>query len=120
MKLELEIIDIKDVQFANKTRINNRILEINQQELQNLLQQDKRFSRIDIELAHPGESCRILQVSDVIEPRAKVGEDVEDFPGAVGKHGTVGEGKRIADRAILRLWPSGICLSGLESDILLM
>ncbi len=56
------------------------------------MQEDKRFSRVDIELAHPGESCRILQVLDVIEPRAKTKGSGEDFPGALGKPGAVGEG----------------------------
>jgi len=36
---------------------------------------------------------RILQVLDVIEPRAKMGQSGEDFPGAVGKQITAGEGR---------------------------
>ena len=92
MRLELDILNIKDVQFAEKTTISDRVLYINRNELQKLLQQDKRLSKVDIELAHPGEKCRILQVSDVIEPRSKTSGDGEDFPGALGKQGTVGEG----------------------------
>ena len=92
MKLELDILNIKDVQFAKKTTISDRVLYINREELQKLLQQDKRLSKVNIELAHPGEKCRILQVSDVIEPRTKTSGDGEDFPGALGKLGTIGEG----------------------------
>jgi len=100
MKLELDILNIKDVQFGEKTTISDRVLYINRQELQELLQQDRRLSKVDIELTHPGESCRILQVSDVIEPRAKTSGDGEDFPGALGKQGTVGEGSTCVLRGV--------------------
>lgn len=93
MRLELSILDIKGVQFGDVTEIKDRVLQINDHELQSILEKDKTFIRVDIELAHPGESCRILQVADVIEPRCKVTGEIDDFPGALGKSGTVGEGK---------------------------
>ncbi|MFC1846061.1 glycine/sarcosine/betaine reductase component B subunit [Chloroflexota bacterium] len=93
MKLQLEIHNIHNIEFSEKTEIKAGTLSINHQELQNLLQQDKRLKKVDIELAKPGESCRILQVSDVIEPRIKINGDAEDFPGALGKQGTVGAGR---------------------------
>jgi len=91
MRLELHIVKIQDVQFENKTRIDNGVLYINRGELQELLQGDKRLGRVDIELARPGEKCRIVQVADVVEPRAKIGS--EDFLGSARKHTTTGEGK---------------------------
>ncbi|MFC1979808.1 glycine/sarcosine/betaine reductase component B subunit [Chloroflexota bacterium] len=92
MSLELDILNIQDVQFAEETVVRDHILYINYQELRELLQQDKRVSKVEIELAHPGENCRILQVADVIEPRAKTGGDSEDFPGVLSKQGTAGRG----------------------------
>ena len=53
MRLELNTLNIRDVQFADKTTIRDGILHINKRELQNLLQEDKRLSGVDIELAHP-------------------------------------------------------------------
>jgi len=93
MKLELDIINIKDVQFAEKTAISNGVICINHSELQELLQQDKRFSEVNIELAHPGESCRIVQVFDVTEPRCKIGGTGVNFPGVLDRVQTVGEGR---------------------------
>jgi glycine reductase len=93
MNLELEIINIKDVQFAEKTAISNEVLLINRRELQELLQQDKRFSSVDIELAHPGESCRIVRVFDVVEPRAKVTGTGQNFPGVLSRMAIAGEGR---------------------------
>lgn len=100
MKLELNVLNIKDVQFAEKTTISDKVLGINRHELQELLQQDKRLSKVDIELAHPGESCRILQVADVVEPRAKISGTSGDFPGALTKAGTAGEGKTCVLRGV--------------------
>jgi len=92
VRLELNIMNIKDIKFGEKTEISRGVLYINRSELQGILHQDKRLNRVDMELAHPGESCRILQVCDVIEPRAKI-SDGEDFPGALGRQETAGSGK---------------------------
>ncbi|MBW1766048.1 MAG: hypothetical protein JRJ65_03235 [Deltaproteobacteria bacterium] len=93
MKLELNVINIRDVKFGDKTEIKDRVLYIHRRELQDLLGEDERLGKVDIELAYPGESCRILQVVDVLEPRAKIEGPSEDFPGAIGKMGTAGAGK---------------------------
>jgi glycine reductase complex component B subunit alpha and beta len=92
MKLELDIVHINDIKFSEKSAIANGVLQVNRSELQDILQKDPRLSRVDIELASPGERCRILQVCDVVEPRAKNRGDGADFPGAIGKQGTVGDG----------------------------
>jgi glycine reductase len=91
MRLQLDILNIGNVQFADKTHIIDGVLNINPQELQTILKEDKRLSQIDVELTHPGEKCRIIQVTDVIEPRAKKNGGV-DFPGALGRYGMVGHG----------------------------
>ncbi len=100
MRLELNIVSIKDVNFGANTAIKDGVLQINQRELQELLKEDKRLGRVEIELAHPGEKCRILQTSDVIEPRSKLGESVKNFPGALDKHGTVGMGSTCVLRGV--------------------
>ena len=91
MRLQLDIINIERVQFGERTEIADSVLHINRRELQKLLEEDARFSQVEIELAHPGEKCRIIHVCDVIEPRAKTSGGV-DFPGALGEQGIVGQG----------------------------
>lgn len=93
MKLSLNVLIIQDVQFADRTEIADHVLHINRLELQQLLLEDQRFSNVEIELAHPGESCRILQVVDVVEPRAKIEGPSGDFPGAISKMESAGGGK---------------------------
>jgi glycine reductase len=58
-----------------------------------LLSEDKRLGDVTIEVAQPGDSCRIIRVADIIEPRAKIDDGGQDFPGAVGKQASAGQGK---------------------------
>jgi hypothetical protein len=87
MRLTLRKFKVNHVDFAEKTEFRNGILYINREELQALLLEDKSFAKIDIELVHPGESARILQVADIIEPRARL--DGGDFPGILDKTVTI-------------------------------
>lgn len=93
MRLDLDILCIRDVQLAGETAVRDHVLHVNGEELRSLLLQDLRFCDVRIELARPGEKCRILQVVDVIEPRAKTGDAGEDFPGVVGAQVTAGQGR---------------------------
>ena len=81
MKLEFHIVKIQDIQFGNDSNVDKGVLTINRDELKALLEGDRRLSKVDIEIAHPGEKCRILQVGDVIEPRFKMDGDQEDVLG---------------------------------------
>jgi len=93
MRLELGIIKIKDVQFGEETVIKDGTLYVNRNELIAIARQDDRLSEVDVELARPGESVRIIPVKDIIEPRVKVSGPGELFPGVIGKMGTVGSGR---------------------------
>jgi len=93
MRLELGIIKIKDVQFGDKTRVEDGTLVVDKKELINLLLQDDRLAEVDIDLARPGEEVRIIPVKDVIEPRVKVSGPGELFPGIIGRTSTVGSGR---------------------------
>jgi len=93
VKLELDIINIEGAEFGERTEIRERTLYINRSELISLLEEDKRLSKVDIEITHPGESCRILQVVDVVEPRTKIEGPCKDFPGALSEMAIAGEGR---------------------------
>lgn len=92
MQLELGKIKIKDVQFADKTFIDKGTLYINKQELQEYLKEDTNIQDVDIELARPGESVRIIPIKDIVQPRYKVKGSGQVFPGFIGGLETVGEG----------------------------
>lgn len=92
MKLNLDIHQIDQAVFGDKTTVSGGKLTVNRQELRKLLEGDTRLREVDIQLAAPGEKCRLTRVVDVIEPRAKIGDGGQEYPGALDRHGTVGRG----------------------------
>ncbi|MCC7106669.1 MAG: hypothetical protein IT307_16145 [Chloroflexi bacterium] len=107
MRLELDIFNIRDAQFAERTALTDGVLSIDRRQLREMLEEDRRLSRVDVELAHPGERCRILQVADVIEPRAKSNGSGSDFAGTLGPQGNVGEGRTCVLRGVAVVMSGG-------------
>jgi sarcosine reductase len=93
MNLELDILNIKDIRFGDKTSVKDAVLFINRDELQTLVAEDQGFSRVNIELAHPGENLRVVNVHNVVEPRAKMDGTGENFPGVLGQIEPAGNGR---------------------------
>ena len=91
MRLELGLIHIKDVRFGPRTAVADQILIIDREELTALLAQEPLFDAIEIQIAHPGELCRIIHVLDVVEPRYRLSGP--NFPGALEPMGLVGDGQ---------------------------
>jgi glycine reductase len=94
MRLELALTEIKDVRFARRTELDDGLLAVNRDELAELLGREPVFERVEIQLAHPGESCRIIHVLDVYEARHKI--NGPNFPGALDDFAPVGAGRTCA------------------------
>jgi len=95
MRLDFQIIKIRNIRFGKMTGVEQGVLTLNRDEIAKRLAEDKRFERVEIEIASPGDKCRILQVVDVIEPRAKIDPDPGNDLGAAGQHQATGIGKTI-------------------------
>lgn len=95
MKLELHKIAISKLQFGDATGVAGGTLTICKDELKALLMDDARIASVDFDLAHPGESTRIMPVKDAIEPRCKLEGPGGVFPGFIGPVETVGDGKTL-------------------------
>jgi glycine reductase len=95
MRLELRWSRVEEVVAAPATRLSGRRLEIDLDELRALLAGDARLARVRLDLAHPGERCRIGRVLDVVAPRAKV-DDGKDFPGVLSPLARAGDGATLA------------------------
>jgi glycine reductase len=91
MRLDLGLFHIEDISFGRQTTIEDRRLVIDRDELVALLREEALFDQVDIELAHPGESCRIIHVLDVVEPRYRMSG--VNFPGALDENALVGDGQ---------------------------
>jgi sarcosine reductase len=99
MRLDLGFVDIRDVRFGPHTVIEDNVLSIDREELTSLLEQEPLFNDVQVELAHPGESCRIISVLDVLEPRYRLSGP--NFPGALEPMGLVGDGHTRALKNVL-------------------
>ncbi len=86
MRLEVGNINIKDVQLAEKTEIKKGVLYVNAAELKAHLETDTRLGRVDVDVANPGDSTRIVRIEDAYEPMARTGNRKGEFPfpGALG------------------------------------
>ncbi|MDR1920416.1 MAG: glycine/sarcosine/betaine reductase component B subunit, partial [Candidatus Adiutrix sp.] len=96
MKLELHKITVSRLRFGDTTHMEGGALTVNAEELKALLLEDEALAGVEFELAHPGDSLRIMPVKDAIEPRCKISGPGEVFPGFIGPAETVGEGATLA------------------------
>jgi glycine reductase len=95
MRLELRWSDVDELVAAPATRLVGKRLEVNLDGLRELLSADSRLARVRLDLAHPGERCRIGRVFDVVAPRARA-DGGEDFPGVLGGVARAGDGRTSA------------------------
>jgi glycine reductase complex component B subunit alpha and beta len=84
MKLTVHDFDVRSLGFGPRTGLDGHHLTVNPDELIEHLARDPALASIDVRLARPGERTRIVNVLGITEPRAKVGDDVADFPGVLG------------------------------------
>ena len=93
MKLELGLVHVTDIQFGPESKVEGSVVYLNKEELTNMILEDENIKSVELEIARPGESVRIMPVKDVVEPRVKVEGRGGVFPGWTHKVDTVGEGK---------------------------
>lgn len=93
MRLELGYVQIDDIQFASESKVKDKTIYVNAEELKALLLEDESLESVSLEIARPGESVRIMPVKDVIEPRVKVNGGGNLFPGVLSKVEPVGSGR---------------------------
>ena len=94
MRLELANYQTQDIRFGDATQWRDGVLEVNKEGLLEVVRPDPLIAGVDLYIARPGESVRIITVRDVIEPRVKVGSDGVAYPGILGRSvATVGQGR---------------------------
>jgi glycine reductase len=92
MRLELRYHDVGSVELSTETSLIEGCLRIKRDALVGELLQDLRLADVELELVRPGESCRILGVFDIVEPRARLDPPGHDFPGVLSSIQSVGNG----------------------------
>ena len=99
-RLQIDYIHVKDVKFGERTALDHGVLTIDKQELLDMAGSEL-FGKLDIKLARPGESCRILGIHDVMQPRCKADAPETSYPGIWGKLAPVGEGRTVALKGVV-------------------
>ena len=69
-RLQIDYVRVNKVRFGEVTGLENGILTVNKEELIDMANSEM-FGTFDIKLAEPGESCRILAIHDIMQPRCK-------------------------------------------------
>ncbi|UOF89004.1 glycine/sarcosine/betaine reductase component B subunit [Fodinisporobacter ferrooxydans] len=70
MKLQINKFYVNDIQFAGKTEFRAGILTINYHELSDIAL-SLGYESVSLEIARPGENCRIVHIMDIVQPRWK-------------------------------------------------
>lgn len=99
-RLEIDYIKIKDVEFGEKTLLNDGKLVVNKDELLEICN-DPLFKDVDVKIVKPGEDTRILGIHDIMQPRCKADKPEESYPGIWGKLSVAGDGKTIALKGLV-------------------
>lgn len=96
LKLDLHKINIKGVEWGNKTTVNDGVLYVNRDEAITSCGEFPAVAGFSLHLARPGESVRIIPVKAAIEPRCKITGEGAIFPGIVGGMEQAGIGATLA------------------------
>ena len=105
MRLELGSFHINAIEFGARTAVANRRLVVDREEVRRLVLADSHFADVQVHLVRPGETIRIINAKDAVEPRWKVSGPGGVFPGFVSAPTTVGDGRthRLAGVAVLEV-----------------
>ena len=104
MLLEHANFLVSELVLGSGTAWKDGILQVDGDEIAELVGTDPYIERVNIEVANPGDSARIINTRDVLEPKAKVGGPAVAYPGIAGRpvH-TVGRGRthRLAGMTVM-------------------
>jgi sarcosine reductase len=102
VRLELASFPVDEVVLGDATRLVERRLSVAATDMHAAVA-NPAIAGLEIGVVHPGESARITQISDIVEPRIKVGQTGDVFPGLLSPLGPVGTGRthRLAGVAVM-------------------
>jgi glycine reductase len=105
MRLDIGSFQVREVAFGSRTALDGHQLTVDRDEVRQLVLEDSHFAAVQVHLAQPGDSVRIVNGLDVVEPRWKVAGPGGVFPGFVSDVTLVGSGRthRLAGVAVVEV-----------------
>jgi len=94
---------VDNVEIGPETRLSGGTLYVNEKELKDRLLPDPVIEDIQLHVARPGDSTRIVHAVDAVEPRDKGPGEGSIFPGRLGPPTQVGRGRtnRLAGMTVI-------------------
>ena len=71
MRLDIGNFQVKRVMFGPATQYRDGVLTINKEEAAAVVNPNGKLKHVELHIACPGESCRILPIKAAVEPRAR-------------------------------------------------
>ncbi len=87
------VFPIHQLLFAAETSYVHGTLHIDREALLAAIAEPRIIGTLDIQVTHPGESCRIVHVLDVVTPMVKVQGRSTVYPGFLGTAMPAGDGR---------------------------
>jgi glycine reductase complex component B subunit alpha and beta len=102
-RLEIGLFPVQHLTFAAQTAFESGTLCIDHVALLQAIAEPHAIGEIEVHVAHPGESCRIVHVLDAVAPLVKVQGRSTAYPGFFGTTVPAGHGRdhRLHGMAIL-------------------
>lgn len=122
MKLTMENLEVKDIQFADTTHFCDGTLFVSKEEMFDYVKDEPLLKELEINIVRPGDSARVIEVLDAVEPRCKVGDEFDNWPGHLSESfKTAGQGVTRALKGMSMLTcnfvPSRIMRNGITLDM---
>lgn len=93
MKLEIRSFPVRTAVTSDRTHYASGRLEIDRRDIDAIVAQFEALAGVDVDVAAPGESTRIINILDTVPAIWKPSDDdLQVFPGFVGPPRTVGRG----------------------------
>ena len=93
LTLEVGVFPVRGLGFAAQTQYQDGVLSIDRTALLAAIAEPHAMADVEIHLAHPGESCRIVHVLDAVAPMIKVAGRSTVYPGFFGAAIPAGSGR---------------------------
>ena len=92
-RLEVGVFPTHRLTFASRTHYDRGTLYIDRAALLVAIAEPHAIGEIEVRLAHPGESCRIVHVLDAVAPMVKISGRSTVYPGFFGTTVPAGSGR---------------------------
>ncbi|MBI3327487.1 MAG: hypothetical protein HYZ81_12400 [Nitrospinae bacterium] len=102
-RLEVGVFPVRRLAFASQTQYHDGSLNLERAALREAIAEPRAIADLEVHLAHPGESCRIVHVLDAVAPMVKIQGRSTVYPGFLGPAIPAGSGRnhRLRGAAIL-------------------